>query len=132
MEWAASCVYTIRHPDELQKCARLAKSGSTCTLSEQKRWVAAHKLWEQCEPGQRMAVIFGDATHTSHLIFFAELKKVAVKDGHTDYTIENLKKFRGEHRKMELVLRSSGKKISPNFIRPYAICKTPDFLRDRH
>ena len=31
----------------------------------------------------------------------------------------------------ELVLRSSGKKIAPGFIRPYAICETPPFVNSK-
>ena len=38
----------------------------------------------------------------------------------------------GKHAPQELVLRSSGKKIAPGFIRPYAICETPPFVNSKH
>jgi hypothetical protein len=76
-----------------------------------------------------MAVVFGDATDCSRLIYWGILTNVVAGDGETRYWVKSMRMIRGAHCPQELVLRSTGKKIAPGFIRPYAICKKPSFLR---
>jgi hypothetical protein len=39
-----------------------------------------------------------------------------------------MRKIKGRHSPQDLLLKSTGKAIAPNFIKPYAICRTPSFL----
>lgn len=123
------CVYTIVHRDKL---ARIAKAGGGGQFEEQKSWVTAGKLWQNSRRAKEaMPVLFGDSIDCSRLLFWGVLTDVEVREGATRFAVDRLRKFKGKHTPQELVLRSSGKKIAPNFIRPYAICLTPQFLNSR-
>jgi hypothetical protein len=56
------------------------------------------------------------------------LTGIQIEGDVTRFTIDRVRSLPGAHTPQDLVLRSSGQHISPNFIRPYAICRTPDFL----
>ena len=77
-----------------------------------------------------MPVLLADAADCSHCWYWGLLEKVQVQEGFTAYTYPwiALRELPGNHNPQELTLRNSGKKIAPNFIRPYAICLTPSFL----
>lgn len=120
------CVYTIVKGQNLAKKAR---SRHKPMFREEKRWVTAGKLWESArEAGAAMPVLFGDASDCSRLLFWGLLIHVQVRDGSTSFTVDRLRRIPGERAPQELVLRSTGKTIAPNFVRPYAICFTPSFV----
>jgi hypothetical protein len=120
------CVYTIKDGKEL---SRLAKEGVEYPFKEQKKWKTTHNLWHQAHVAkQGMPVLFGDAADCSRVLYWGFLTDVEVRDDFTTFSVDRLRRLAGEHAPQELVLRSSGKRIAPNFIRPYAICRTPDFL----
>jgi len=79
-----------------------------------------------------MPVLFGDATNCSRLLYWGVLTDVQIHDGGTRFAVDCVRKLGGKHAPQELVLRSSGKKIAPGFIRPYAICETPAFVNSKH
>lgn len=84
---------------------------------------------DACEIGARMPVILSDAAYnTENLLFWATLRRVDIEDMRTTLRFDNIETIRGKHRRRELVLKSSGRNIAPHYIRPYAICFTPDFL----
>ncbi|HYL13882.1 MAG TPA: hypothetical protein VEV41_12650 [Terriglobales bacterium] len=120
------CVYTIRDGKEL---ARLAKEGNPCSFEERKSWVTAGTLFQKAQLAKKaMPELFGDASDCRRLLFWGLLTDVTLRDGLTSFAVDRLRRFNGKHAPQELVLRSSGKQIAPNFIRPYAICRTPQFL----
>ncbi len=120
---AASSVYTISHP------ARLAHASQTGEqVREGKRWVEAEKLFKQAKAdGVEMPILFADASDCSRLIAWSVLKTLAVSGNGTQYGVGQLFAVRGKT-PQDLVLKSTGSTIAPGFIRPYAVCETPDFL----
>jgi antitoxin HicB len=125
---AEYCVYTIV---DRKKLARAARSGRA-RFEERKPWTTASKLWETARSSDRtMPVLFGDATDCSRLLYWGLLTDVHVQDGLTRFAVDKVRKISGKHAPQELVLRSSGNKIASGFIRPYAICKTPSFVKSK-
>jgi len=118
-------IYSIAHPDKLAK----AKSTSVATrFSEKKVWRTGHALWKKTRTeGTVMPVLWGDATDCSRLVYWGILTKIELDDETTRYWVRQVRKIKGEHSPQELLLRT-GKTIAPNFIKPYAICRTPPFL----
>jgi hypothetical protein len=121
-ELSEFCVYTIRHKDWLEK----AIAGGVGEGDEKKQWVTAGRLFG--DRGQcAMAILFGDASDCEKLICWAILTQIQYNNEGTSYSFENAKRLRGR-KTQQLRLRSSRNMIAPNFIKPYAICYTPDFL----
>lgn len=124
------CVYTIV---EGKRLARIAKEGSSARFEEFKSWTTASKLWQKARLTDRaMPVLFGDAADCSQLLYWGLLTDVHIQDGVTRFAVDRMRRVGGKHAPQELVLRSSGKKIAPDFIRPYALCETPSFVKLRH
>ncbi len=127
---AEHSVYTIVQGARLHQLAKTGRGGS---FGERKPWITGRRLWLQArEDGQAVAVLLADACSCSQLLYWGILKKVSVVDGRTRYQVDKLRRFRRRHRAQELCLRSTGKRIAPGFIRPYAICRTPSFITLRH
>jgi hypothetical protein len=121
------CVYTIKHA---KKLGEIARSRGPATFTEQKSWVTASKLWQRArEAGVAMPVLLGDANDCSCLLFRGLLTDLDLRDGATTFTVDCLRPIREKRSPQELILHSSGRAIAPNFIRPYAICVTPAFVR---
>jgi hypothetical protein len=119
-------IYTIVHPDKLAKAASRKRSVS---FLEEKAWKTGYLLWIKSKAaGTEMSVVFGDATDCSRLLFWGILTGVAIEDKTTRYSVKQMRKIKGRHSPQELLLKSTGKNVAPNFIRPYAICRTPSFL----
>ena len=88
------------------------------------------RLWREAqEDGTDVPVVFADSTDCSRLLYWGVLTKVTLAGETTQYTVDKLRPIPGRHRTQELSLRGTGKQIAPHFIRPYAICKTPEFVR---
>jgi hypothetical protein len=125
-ERAQHCIYTIVHCDDLAAAAR--KRGAA-PFHEKKAWVTGLALWRKAQKaGEEMAVLLGDATDCSKLVYWGLLTGVEVDSTGTTFTVDRLRQFRESHTPQELKLRSTGKRIAENYIRPYAICVTPAFL----
>jgi hypothetical protein len=129
---AETCVYTIVHTDRL-KAAYAA--GGQGTFEEGRRWVTARRFLAVARgAGRRVPVLFAAAEHTAHLIYFGWLEEVvlgAVGAGRaTTFRVSGLKPFPKPHpKKTSLVVESTGKPIPASHIRPYVLCRTPEFLR---
>jgi hypothetical protein len=122
------CVYTILHPDLLADAAR---QGGPTTFQESKPWVTGRRLWQQAQAaGLGFPVLLGDATDCSQLEYWGLLTGVEVGDAGTRFTVDRVRPLAESHTPQELVLRSTGEHIAPHFLRPYAICRTPDFIED--
>jgi hypothetical protein len=120
------CVYTIAHTDRLAEAAR---RGGPAPFHESSAWVTGRQLWQQAQAaGFGFPILLGDATDCSKLVYWGLLTEVEIEGNSTRYTVDRLRPLPGEHTPQELVLRSTGKRIAPNYIRPYAICRTPAFL----
>jgi hypothetical protein len=120
------CIYTIRKSEVLRA---LSATRGRHTLREQKRWVQGERLLHEAKAaGQRMPVVFSDAKRTTHIIAWALLDRIEVGEESTAYTFSNLTLLGRRPRKTALKKKSDGKRLTIGFIRPYAICHTPDFL----
>jgi hypothetical protein len=124
-----SCVYTIAHRTKLEA----ALSGNRAvTLRESRPWTTAAKLLRSAqEAGCAMPILFADAADCSTLLFWALLQRITVGERGTEYVFEHLRRLRGGHRPQELHLLKTGRRIAPDFIRPYALCRTPAFLSSK-
>jgi hypothetical protein len=119
------CIYTIAHPDKLQAAERAGKG----RFPEKKAWKTGHRLWSDAKTdGIAMAVVFADSTDCSRLTHWGIIKKIAINAEGTLCLVKDVKKIKGRHSPQELILKSTGRRIAPNFIRPYAICQTPSFV----
>lgn len=123
------CIYTIRHQKDLDEAFR---SGGNGQFTENTTWNTGYRLFlEARKNGQRMPVIFASADITDRLIYYAMLKDVDVNeaDSTTTYEFTGLHQITSHRQLSSLRLRSTGRSLSDNYIRPYAICHTPSFIR---
>lgn len=118
------CVYTIALPQRLLEAAR-----DGTPLHEAKRWVGAKELLLEAGETQRnLAILFADSRDCSRLIAWSVLRSIDVSPNGSQYSIGPLWSI-SKKRPQDLLLRDSGAKIASGFIRPYALCRTPEFLR---
>jgi hypothetical protein len=124
-EFTDFCIYTIKHSDDLAK----HRSG---TFPEKRTWVTAQRLLDEArrsKPKKVLPIIFSPAEGTKHLYGWAVLRKIDFTPEGTSYTFEKLKRFKKpQPLQTALKKKSNRKPLHKNFIRPYAICFTPDFL----
>lgn len=78
-----------------------------------------------------MPVIFASADVTDGLIYYAMLSSVEIDEvvSTTRYEFTDLTPIHGEYLLSSLRLRSTNRPLSDDFIRPYAICHTPFFIK---
>ena len=120
------CVYTILHPDRLAEAAAL-RGPSTFVVRQ--RMVAAETILQGARATkERVAVLFGDATDCSRLVYWGTLVSISVGTNDTHYSVCPLLPLEPGYRPQDLTLDSSGERIAEGFIRPYAICRRPTFL----
>ncbi len=83
-----------------------------------------------------MPIVFGAAERDSGIVYwglptFAVIRKSEEHGWLTEFKVTELKPAPGEPPKSTLTLLSSGKQLSDKYIRPYAICLTPDFVKEQ-
>jgi uncharacterized protein YeaO (DUF488 family) len=125
-------IYTIRHSRDLAVDYNHGKQGK---FTENKRWTSAVDFLSQArKAGQKLPILFAAGESIDGAIYFAFIDEIVVSpldengNGSTAIRFSELKKL---HRKLPLSalrLKSSGKPLSEDFIRPYALCHTPDIL----
>lgn len=121
------CIYTMRHTDQLQDVYE--NKGGSDTFTENKRWVEGERLFRESQRNnEQMPILFTAAEKEGGLLYYALLEAVEVDDdaSTTTYSFGELTPFDEERPKSSLVKRSDNKPLSDNYIRPYAICFTPD------
>ena len=121
------CVSTILDRRKLEEYAVRGRGAAT----EGRAWKTAQILLEKAKKaGEKMPVIFSDAAYNAdHLLVWAILQKIEIEDDRTSIQFNEVERVRWNHHRTELKLRSTGDRIADNFIRPYAICLTPPFLK---
>lgn len=121
------CVSTILDRRRLEEFALKGRG----TATEGRAWKGAKVLLEAAEKaGEKMPVIFSDAAYNSeNLLLWAVLQKIEIDGEQTTVQFTDVKRIPGRHHRTDLKLRSTGKEIARHFIRPYAICHTPPFLK---
>jgi hypothetical protein len=120
------CIYTIKQSEELEQ---RAKNRQPATFTVRRSWATGERLWLEAVTAKKaMPVLLGDATDCSRLLYWGFLTDVRVDSDETSFSVDQVRPMKGKHSPQELILRSIGKRIKPKFIRPYAICRTPEFL----
>lgn len=123
------CIYTIRSRRDLDETYLRNGKGE---FTENKTWKTGWKLFQEAKrSGQRMPVIFASAEVTDKLIYYALLNDIEIDETNytTRYEFTQLEKVKGDLPLSTLRLRSTNQPLSENYIRPYAICLTPSFIR---
>lgn len=123
------CIYTIRHNRDLKTKYR---NGGTGEFTEKNRWVTGSELFLAAkDKDARVPVIFAAADTGGGLLYRAFLTDVEVNDTEatTTYKFVELKPIDGKHPKSSLRLKSTNRPLSDDYIRPYAICFTPSFVK---
>ena len=123
---ADTCLYTILHHDRLAEAATLR--GPSTFVVKQRMVTAGNLLRKAHVAGQDVAVLFGDASDCSKLLYWGRVSAIDVGEFDTHYTVFPVRPLAPGHSPQELVLASTGERIADGFIRPYAICRTPSFL----
>jgi len=121
------CVYTIKHSNDLNQSVFGTGEG---TFTEKNRWTKAKEWLDNARANnQDLIIVFAPAENTRYLHSWGLLTEIQVnEDKSTTYSFKELAVFVPfEHGvyKHELVLKDTGKNIAADFIRPYALCKTP-------
>jgi hypothetical protein len=118
----------MRHSAKLHAQVKTSRAH---VLTEGKAWATGHLLWDQARrSGEVMALIFSAAEDDAGLIYWATIDDITIgeDDRTTICTYSNLKPITPARTQSSLRLRSTGRPLSEDFIRPYAICHTPAFL----
>jgi len=121
------CVYTMRNRQDLEFV--MAGEGKA-SFRDNKTWKTAYELLKDAEnKDQKMPILFSAADEHSGLIYFAQIEDIQVESNQsTLYTFSELIEFPNAKPLSSLTLKSTGKKLSDQYIRPYAICETPTQL----
>lgn len=125
------CVYTILHKQKLKDFFEIDGAGEA---KENTVWREGRRLFlETQKHGEQMPVFFGAADTGAGLIYYAFLKDVDVDDEEpsTKYKFTQLTKLENNPSLSSLKLKSTKQPLSNDYIRPYAVCYTPSFARQR-
>jgi hypothetical protein len=121
------CVSTIVERRKLEDFA-LKGSGK---FTEARKWTTGKKLFDTANyVQQKMPVILSDAAYNcEHLQLWGIIRELILGEGGTTIHLTDIQRVRGYHRRTELIRRKNDQRIAEHFIRPYAICRTPSFLK---
>ena len=123
------CIYSMLHSAKLHTQAKM--SGAH-VLIENKAWTTGRLLWDRAHrSGELMPLVLSAAEgDTGDIIYWAVIDDITLGEESrtTTCTYSNLRTITPPKPKSSLRLRSKGRPLSEDFIRPYAICHTPDFL----
>jgi hypothetical protein len=122
------CVYTIRHSDKLRD---VALAGGSDTFEAGQSWTQVKQILDQAKSeGLQVPVVFAPAEDTSDLFAWAVLEEIALRDEkpRTRYRFSRLQLLKKRPPKTSLRKASDGEALAAGFIRPYAICLTPEWV----
>lgn len=118
------CIYTIKHSKDLH-----VVNNKGNPFAEAHPWVTARRLLIKAEADRkRLPVIFCPAESTDYLFAWALLETIENSANGVEYTFSHLTRFKENSIRKSKLKKRNGKALNKNFIRPYAICLTPDFL----
>ena len=122
-----TCIYTTIAPEKLEKAARLR--GATTFVVGQRMVKAKKHFMEAKNLGIEMGILFSDSRCCRNLLYFSRVVSISVQGKNTHIGVSNLRRLGKNRHTWELVKDSDGKKVSRGFIRPYAVVKTPGYVR---
>jgi hypothetical protein len=119
-------VYTMLHSARLDE---QHAQGGTHALREGKRWVTAAGLWAKAAREElQTRLILSAAEADKGRIYWALVESIEVDDQGTTCVYSDLRRIEPPMPLSTLRLRSHGRAMSNDNIRPYAICHTPKFV----
>lgn len=120
------CVYTIRKREHLDAACTL---GVEFVISTKQNWKSAIIDFQQAlAEGKEYIAIISDAANTQQINHIGLIKEISYENDAGETRVIFSKVLAVEEVIFKTDIRlSSGKNIDPGFIRPYAICETPDF-----
>ncbi len=124
------CIYTMKNLKELNYLFNSDRKGM---FYENQLWKTGNVLFDDAHTQNlEMPILFSAAETNSGLIYYGTLTSIILfeSENKTKYSFENLTKISIPKPLSSLYLKSSKKPLSNNFIRPYAICLTPSYLKD--
>jgi len=121
------CVYTIVSSDVIKKADNNNSEGH---FTEGKSWAKALELFKQAELGGRLfPLLLADAAHIRGVKWIAQIVGIDIlPDGSTEVSFTGLHPLEKLRPLSSLQLLSTGAAMSDSYIRPYALCLTPDFV----
>jgi hypothetical protein len=108
------------------------RAGGSGGFTENRGWKTGHQLFvEATRSGQRMPVVFASTDVTDKLVYHAMLSDLVLDEVNstTSYEFTDLAPVKDDLPLSTLRLRSTNRPLSDDYIRPYAICHTPPFVR---
>lgn len=118
-----TAIYVNASSDRLHGASRGSKP--SIPITEKKRWATGRSLLTAAQKrGEQLPIIFAQY---SALTFWAIARDVTLHDSTTDYQFTDLRPLHG-YRRSDLIVESTGSSLPDEFIRSYAIVRTPDFL----
>ena len=99
-------------------------------ITEHNPWkTGATLLQDAIKIGAEMPVIFSDAANdTETLLYWAILRRINIDGQQTEVGFDKFSRVHGKHGRSDLTRRRPNKRIKRHYIRPYAICETPEWL----
>jgi len=121
------CIYTMRNKKDLDLCYSKGRSG---TFNENQIWREGLNLFNFAKQvGLKFLLLLSSANESPGIIYIAEITSITISDENkTIYSFSNLTKLRNSKPLSSLILKSTNKPLSNNYIRPYALCNTPHDL----
>lgn len=131
MTFLPFCIYTIKHSKDLRFAFQNRRQGKFVELTN---WKSGEELLIRArENNSVLSVVFAAAELTTNLIYWARIVNIQIKQAtngfETTYEFDMLTKIKENPAKTTLRLKSTGQHLSENYIRPDAICYTPDYLK---
>lgn len=122
----AFCISTIVD----KKTLKQFEAKGSGQIAENSPWrTGAALVLDAIKIGAEMPVIFSDAAHDAeNLLYWAVLRRIDIDGRQTVVSFDKFSRIRGKHGRSDLTRRRPRKQIKRNYIRPYAICETPEWL----
>lgn len=118
-----SAIYVNASSDRLRDACRGTEP--SLAITEKKRWVSGHKLLSEArDRGEELPLVF--AQYAS-LTFWAIAREITLHKFTTEYRFADLRPLHGYWRS-DLMVESTGSPLPNEFIRSYALVRTPGFL----
>jgi hypothetical protein len=123
------CVYTIVGSDVIENAE---SAGSEGHFTEGKSWAKALELLQQANlENKLLLLLLADAAHIRGVEWIAQIVGIEISpDGSTKVSFAGLHPLEDIRPRSDLQLLSTGTAMSNSYIRPYALCITPDFAYD--
>lgn len=127
--WFPFCIYTIRHKQQLRDAYENDRSGE---FTENTKWQTGKELYKEAmNKGMPMPILFAASDVDGGLLYSATVRSIEIDEtkSTTTFSFTELTPISQNIPLSILRLRSNNETLSDNYIRPYALCHTPAFLK---